>query len=85
VFLQLTDGVGQYTIVAEIHDLEEDTVLATSPPLLVEWSERLLRANVFLMVPPLFILHEGDYDLVVFANRQEVDRQKLSVLHEESD
>jgi len=81
VFLQLTDGVGRYTITAEIHDLQDDVILARSPEIAIEWSERLTRANLFLNVPSFAVQHEGAYDLVAFANGREIDRQKLTVVH----
>jgi len=78
LFIQLVDGqVGRYELVVEMHDLAEDTIIARAPTLAVQWQERLSRLNVIMPIPPLPLQHAGQYDLVVFANDQEIDRQKF--------
>lgn len=85
-FAQLADGIGRYEIQVEIHDLREDKVLARSAKLVIKFAERLTRINICLPVPPLPLAHPGNYDVVFFANGQEIDRQQFSAAsQEESD
>lgn len=77
-FLQITDAVGRYEIVLEIHDLQNDTVLARGQGIGIEISEKLSKANVIIPIPPLPLPHAGKYDFVVFANSQEIDRQTFT-------
>lgn len=79
VFMQLTDGIGTYEIWVEIQDLQEGAVIARSLTATVRWEERLVKANLLIPVPPLPVEHTGAYDLVVFANKQELDRQQFTV------
>ena len=76
-FLQITDGVGRYEIVIEIHDLRENQVLARATGTGIEFPDRLTKMNLMIPVPPLPLPHSGVYDLVVFANGQEIDRQRF--------
>jgi hypothetical protein len=80
VYLQLTDGIVQhdYEISVELHDLTTDTILASEGPK-VKWKDRLTRLNLFMPVKSLRVHHAGAYDFVVFADRQEIDRQKFRV------
>jgi hypothetical protein len=82
IFLQLTDGIVDhlYKLTVEVHDLANNEIVAKAGGREVKWPDRLLRLNVIIPVPPMKLLHEGPYDLVVFANGQEIDRQQLSVL-----
>lgn len=79
VFVQLLHGVGRYEVVVEMQDLADDTVLVRSPTLVVEFPERLIKMNFMLPVPPIPVNHSGQYELVVFANGQEIDRQRFIV------
>jgi hypothetical protein len=79
-YLQLTDGIVQheYEISVELHDLSNGTVLATEGPR-VKWKDRLTRLNLIMPVKALRVSHAGAYDFVVFADDQEIDRQKFRV------
>ncbi|MGD0655426.1 MAG: hypothetical protein ABSA16_13875 [Thermoguttaceae bacterium] len=81
VFLLLTEGVADhnYQITVEIHDLSDDKIVARATGEDVKWGDRLAQVNLFIPVPPLPIKHPGLYDFVVFANNQEIDRQKFGV------
>jgi hypothetical protein len=79
VFLQLTDSDTECQVTIEIHDLREDEVIARSTVMTVPFPQRLLTVNVVIPCPPLPISHSGAYDLVVFADGQEIDRQKFHV------
>lgn len=81
VFLQLTSGIGRYDVVVEIHDLAKEVVIGRGMAPAIEFSERLESMNLIIPVPPLPLKHAGKYDLVVFANAQEIDRQPFTVSH----
>jgi hypothetical protein len=80
VYLQLTDGIVQhdYEIFVELHDLANDAVLASAGRK-VRWEDRLSRKDLFMPVKVLQVEHAGTYDIVVFADNQEIDRQKFRV------
>lgn len=76
-YLQLTNGIGTYAITVEIHDLQEDTVLARARIAELEFKDRSTKVNLFIPVPALPISHEGVYDFLVLADGQEIDRQQF--------
>ena len=76
LFLLLVDGIGRYDLVAEIHDLHDDTIVAQTPPFAVEWPERLDRLTVIIPIAPIPFEHGGQYDIVVLGDGQEIDRYK---------
>lgn len=76
-FLQLTDGIGRYDIIVEIHDLQRDEVLGRGSGLGLIWPDRLVKVNLMIPIPALPLTHPGSYDLVVIANGQEIERQKF--------
>lgn len=79
VFLQLTDGVGEYEVTIEVQDLLEDRVVVRMPAVAVQWRDRLTKMNLYVPVPSLPIEHEGRYDVVAFADGVEIDRQRFLV------
>lgn len=81
-FLHLTDGIAnhEYKITVEIHDLSNGTVIARTSGPAIRWGDRFGRINLVIPVPPLPVKHVGDYDFVVYANDQEIDRQKFGVI-----
>lgn len=79
VFLELVDGVGRYTVVVEVHDLEQDAVLARSSEATLDWRDRLGRFKIIVPFARVAADHPGVYDLVVFANDEEVERQTFRV------
>ena len=82
VFLHLTDGIAdhEYHITVELHDLTTGKVFARAGGVKIQWKDRLARMNMFIPVPPLPVRHVGKYDFVVFANKQEIDRQTFGVV-----
>lgn len=52
VYLQLTDGIAQhdYEISVELHDLNNDTIIARASGPKVKWGDRLSRINLFMPV-----------------------------------
>jgi len=79
VFLQLTDCRNESQVTIEVHDLREDEVVARSPAMTVQSPEKLYVVNVIIPCPPIGVHHGGAYDLVVFADGQEIDRQQFHV------
>jgi hypothetical protein len=79
VFLQLVEGIGRYNITAEVLDLATGLSLAQGKGAAVEFTDRFAVIHFMLPLPPLPLQHEGSYDVVVFANGQEIDRQKFTV------
>ena len=77
-FLQITDAVGNYKLAVEIEDLATGDVVARSSSSEIAIDDPLLGANVIIPIPRL-PLHPGEYDLVVRANEDEIDRQKFKV------
>jgi hypothetical protein len=82
VYLQLTDGIAQhdYEISVEVRDLANDAIIASASGPKIKWGDRLTRMNLFMPVKTLqSFQHAGAYDFVVFADNQEIDRQKFGV------
>ena len=82
VYLHLTDGIAEheYELSVEIHDLSNASIIARTGGANVRWGDRLSRMNLFIPVPPLPVTHAGIYDIVVLANKQEIDRQRFEVV-----
>lgn len=81
-FLQLVNGIGRYDIVLNFQDIAEGVVLRRGIGLSVIFVERLLKMNIILPIPPLRIPHEGVHEIVIFANEQEIERQKFAAIIE---
>ena len=77
IFVQLEDGMGQYEMTVEVHDLRDDFIIARTVGQTIDFPKKRVRMNLFIPVPRLPIKHAGNYDLVVFADRQEIDRQQF--------
>jgi hypothetical protein len=80
VFVQLTDGIGQYDLVVEIHDLKTGDILGRAEGIGLTWPEKLFKINVMIPLPPMVLQHAGTYDLVVLANGQVIERQKFMAI-----
>jgi hypothetical protein len=63
-FVQMTDGIGDYAITAEIHDLSEDLVLGTTEGAPVAFPNRAAKINCLLSFQPLKLTHSGRYDVL---------------------
>lgn len=80
VFVQLADGIGSHGVDVEVRDLENDTVIARGEVgAQITWPDRPSKHNLLIPLPPLPITHVGEYDLVILARNQEIDRQKFTV------
>jgi hypothetical protein len=82
-FLQLVDGIGRYDINVEVHDLREDRIIAKATGPRVDFPNRLATLQLAIPVPSLPIAHQGRYDLIVFANGREIDRQQFTAVSSE--
>ena len=78
-FLQMTDGIGSYVITVEVHDLQQDKILARADGPAIDFPNRSVKMNIGIPVPPLPVNHPGRCDFVVFADGQEIDRQQFEV------
>ena len=76
-FMQFTDGIGDYSITIEVHDLRENKVIARTPGGTVKFLERTTKANMIVYAAPLPIPHSGAYDFVVFADGDLVEHQQF--------
>lgn len=79
-FMQLIEGIGRYNLVIEVHDLQQEAVIARSVEFTVEFPDRLARINLVLPVPPLNLQHPGAYDFVLLADGQLVEQQKFEAV-----
>ena len=80
MFLHLVNGTGIYELVVELHDLAEDRVVFRAKGHRISFPDRLTARIVFFSIPPLLLPHAGRYDVVVFGNGNEIDRQQFSAL-----
>ena len=78
VFCCITEAEGKYKITIEIQDLNSGMAVAAAEGPEIEIDSRLKSAQVLFPIPPL-PLTPGAYDLVMFANGSEIDRQKFTV------
>ena len=77
LFMQLVNGVGAYDITVEVRDLLEDKIVARAQICKLAFVDREAKANVNLTVPAIPMSHPGVYEFVVFADEQEIDRQRF--------
>jgi hypothetical protein len=78
-FLQMTDGIGDYAITLEIHDLTTGTILGRAQGPTIVFPNRHAKVNFFIPIPPMRLPHAGAHDFVVFADGAEIDRQQFNV------
>lgn len=78
-FLQLVDGIGKYDLHIEIHDLQQNSVIARMGPFPIEFPERVNKAVFMFTILPFPLPHAGSYDFVVTADGEDIDRQKFDV------
>ncbi len=83
VFLKLTEGNPTCDITMEMHDLREDRVISRLGPQTVQFADRLEAVEVVGSWPAVPIEHDGAYDIVAFADSQEIDRHRLQIYFQE--
>jgi hypothetical protein len=79
-FLQLTDGIGNYAVSVDVHDLQGDVIIAQARLPQVHFADRRRKVNLMIPIPPLILHHVGRYDFVVLADGQEIDRQQFQAV-----
>jgi hypothetical protein len=79
-FLYLVDGIGEYDITVEVHDLADDRIIFRAKGRRISFPDRLASRLLFFSIPPLPILHPGRYDVVVLGNGKEIERQQFRAL-----
>jgi hypothetical protein len=77
LFLQLVDGIGEYGLTIEVHDLAEGRVIARLKGPRISFLSRPATHQLFLTMPALPIPHSGKYDVIVLGNGAEIDRQQF--------
>ena len=80
VYLQLVDGIGSYQIHVETLDLSSGAEVVRSPNTEIQFPERPGSIDLIIPISSLSVEHPGGYDIVVFANEQELDRQQLTIV-----
>jgi len=79
-FLKLVDAFGEFTITAEIHDLKEGTIAFRSSGSSQYCSSAGRSAGeLWFPIFALLFTHPGPYDLIVFADENEIDRVQFNV------
>lgn len=78
IFLQLVEGIGEYDLRVEVHDLSEDRVIFRARAPRVIFSNRLDVRQLSFLIPALPLQHPGKYDVIVFGNGMEINRQQLN-------
>ncbi len=80
IFLKLVDMIGECTVSAEIHDLQDGSVVARTPYGTVYGTHgERTEGETALCVSGVVLRHPGTYDIVVFADDTEIDRLKFHV------
>lgn len=69
----------------EVHDLRFNRVIARVRGPELDFPERLSMVEIKLPVNPLPLQHPGNYDIVVFADGQEIDRMQFTAYVPESE
>ena len=78
VFVQLIEGIGQYDVSLEVHDLQQDQLVAKTAVSQIRFVDRLHRINLTFPIVGLPIGHAGTYDFRVLANRQLLEQQTFT-------
>jgi len=76
-FVQLTNGIGRYAVSVELRDSQSDLTIAQGQLSEVVFSDRATKVNMIIPVPNLPLPRAGEYDFIVFADGQEIDRQQF--------
>lgn len=84
IFIQLTNGIGEYDAEVEIVDLQDDRTIARAVgPAKLKFPDKLSRMNVMIPMPPLPLLHAGSYEIRVLADKQLIEQQIFDAMEVE--
>ncbi len=75
VFAQLYDGIGGYEWEIRVQDLVDGAIIARGTHGHLEFPERLAKMYLIVPIRSMRLPHPGRYELVVFANGDELARQ----------
>ncbi len=78
LFLHLVDGIGEYEIHIEVHDLAEDSAALRTTAVKVSFPDRLAPRKLIFGIPKLPLSHAGRYDVIVFGDGREIDRLQIT-------
>jgi hypothetical protein len=79
IFLHLVDGIGDYQLTVEVHDLAEDRIIARQKGPRISFPNRPGAIQVFFKLSALPIPHPDKYDVLVLADGIEIERQQVRV------
>jgi hypothetical protein len=77
VFLQLIEGIGDYEVVLQVHDLQHDALVAETPVTSIHFGDRLNRIKLRFPIVGLPLAHPGKYEFRVLANRELLEQQSF--------
>jgi hypothetical protein len=80
VFLQLVNGKGHLDLTIEVQHLQTDNTIVKTKGIGVDFPDPLTVRNLTLRLSSLPIAVFGTYDLIVFGNGQEIDRQQFKIV-----
>lgn len=81
LYVAFSEALGDYNIRVEFRDLEQNKVLGearSSNPLHCTRRDRI--NEVIFRFPPTPFPHEGDYEMVVYANDQILGQKKIEAI-----
>src|ERR1051325_339286 len=77
LFLHLVDGIGDYDITIEVHDLSdlsEGEIVKKTNAVRVSFPERLASRKLIFSVRSLSLPHAGRYDVIVLGKGRGIER-----------
>jgi hypothetical protein len=84
VFLLLTEGTGENSITMQLHDLKNDEVVFETVPVTMTFESRLDLLAIVVRWPSIEVVADGAFDVVAYANGDEIERQSF-VVHIEAE
>jgi hypothetical protein len=76
-YVQVTSGIGRCEITVEVRNVELDQNIAVAKVAEMNFKDRAAKAFLVITVPPLPLPQAGEYDFIVLADGQEIDRQQF--------
>lgn len=83
LFCQITDAIGHYELIVEVHDLEVNQVVGRSEPTIFDAGDPLTNLNIIMPIAGIKFQRIGLHDIVLFANGEEIDRKQFGVAYRE--
>lgn len=84
VFLLLTEGTGENSITMQLHDLKNDEVVFETVPVTMTFESRSDLLAIVVRWPSIEVVTDGAFDVVAYANGDEIERQNF-VVHIEAE